>query len=205
MSPSDYSRKNKRRGLARPPLAWMGFLALLAPVLVWLIISRSLVAYLVQSEPETALSLNSSDPSALVALAEKAILFDKNPSTKSLNEAHGRLEEALSEFPLNARALRLLGQSLARTGDDAKATKAMQAAARYSSQELIAVDWTMRSSFRERDYHSAANYADVLLRVHADLYEFAAPVLGRMAEDEVGKKEIVKLLATNPPWRWSVF
>ena len=79
MSPSDYSRKSKRRGLARPPLAWMGFLVLLAPVLVWLIISRSLVAYLVQSEPETALSLNSSDPSALVALAEKAILFDKNP------------------------------------------------------------------------------------------------------------------------------
>ncbi|MGC1861163.1 MAG: hypothetical protein WA733_08600 [Methylocystis sp.] len=205
MSPSDYSRKNKRRGLARPPLAWMGFLALLAPALVWLIISRSLVAYLVQSEPETALSLNSSDPSALVALAEKPILFDKNHSTNSLNEARGRLEEALSEFPLNARALRLLGQSLARTGDDAKATKAMQTAARYSSQELIAVDWTMRSSFRERDYHSAANYADVLLRVQADLYEFAAPILGRMAEDEVGKKEIVKLLAADPPWRWRFF
>ncbi|HEY8071503.1 MAG TPA: hypothetical protein VIE47_06000 [Methylocystis sp.] len=205
MSPSDYSRKNKRRGLARPPLAWMGFLALLAPALVWLIISRSLVAYLVQSEPETALSLNSSDPSALVALAEKPILFDKNPSTNSLNEARGRLEEALSEFPLNARALRLLGQTLARTGDDAKATKAMQTAARYSSQELIAVDWTMRSSFRERDYRSAANYADVLLRVQADLYEFAAPILGRMAEDEVGKKEIVKLLAADPPWRWRFF
>jgi hypothetical protein len=153
MSPSDYSRKNKRRGLARPPLAWMGFLALLAPVLVWLIISRSLVAYLAQTEPETALSLNSSDPLALVALAEKAILFDKNLTTKSLNEARGRLEEALSEFPLNARALRLLGQLLARTGDDAKATRAMQTAARYSSQEVIAVDWTMRSSFQNKEAH----------------------------------------------------
>jgi hypothetical protein len=84
MSRSDYSRKNKRRGLARPPLACMAFLALLAPVLIWLIISRSLVAYLVQTEPETALSLNSSDPSALVALAEKAILFDKDPTTKAV-------------------------------------------------------------------------------------------------------------------------
>ena len=205
MSPSDYSRKNKRRGLARPPLAWTAFLALLAPVLIWLIISRSLVAYLVQTEPETALSLNSSDPSALVALAEKVILFDKNPTTKSLNEARGRLEEALSEFPLNARALRLLGQSLARTGDEAKATKAMQTAARYSSQELIAIDWMMRSSFRERDYRSAANYADVLLRVDANLYKFAAPVLGRMAEDEVARKEIVNLFATNPPWRFWFF
>ena len=142
------------------------FLALLAPVLFWLIISRSLVAYLVQTEPETALSLNSSDPSALVALAEKTILFDKDPTTKSLNEARGRLEEALSEFPLNARALRLLGQLLARTGDDAKATKAMQTAARYSSQEVIAVDWAMRSSFQNKDYHSTAYYADVLLRMN---------------------------------------
>ena len=201
MSPSNYSRENKRRGLALPPLAWMGFLALLAPALVWLIISRSLVAYLVQTEPETALSLNSSDPSALVALAEKAILFDKNPTTKSLSEARGRLEQALSEFPLNARALRLLGQSLARTGDDAGATRAMRTAARYSSQELIAVDWAMRNSFQNKDYRSAAYYADVLLRVNADLYKFAAPILGRMAEDEVGKKEIAKLFATNPPWR----
>ncbi len=205
MSPSDYSRKNKRRGLARPPLVWMGFLALLAPVLVWLIISRSLVAYLAQTEPETALSLNSSDPLALVALAEKAILFDKNLTTKSLNEARGRLEEALSEFPLNARALRLLGQLLARTGDDAKATRAMQTAARYSSQEVLAVDWTMRSSFQNKDYRSAAYYADVLLRAHQDLYKFALPVLGHMAEDDVGKKEIKKLFATNPPWRFWFF
>jgi len=97
MSPSDYSRKNKRRALARPPWpAWDSWRC--CAVLVWLIISRSLVAYLAQTEPETALSLNSSDPLALVALAEKAILFDKNLTTKSLNEARGRLEEALLSF-----------------------------------------------------------------------------------------------------------
>jgi hypothetical protein len=41
--------------------------------------------------------------------------------------------------------------------------------------------------------------------VHQDLYKFALPILGRMAEDEVGKKEIKKLFATNPPWRFWFF
>jgi hypothetical protein len=183
----------------------MAFLALLAPLLLWLIISRSLVAYLVQTDPETAFSLNPRNPSTLVALAEKTILFDKNPSTKSLNEARSQLEESLSEFPLNARALRLLGQLLARTGDETSATKAMQTAARYSSQEVIAVDWAMRSSFQNKDFHAAAHYADVLMRMKAELYEFALPILGRMAEDNVAKKEIQELFATNPPWRFWFF
>jgi len=174
-------------------------------VLVWLIISRSLVAYLAQTEPETALSLNSSDPLALVALAEKAILFDKNLTTKSLNEARGRLEEALSEFPLNARALCLLGSCWRERATTPRRRE------RCKRRRDIPPPGTHRGrlddaeQFSNKDYRSAAYYADVLLRAHQDFYKFALPVLGHMAEDDVGKKEIKKLFATNPPWRFWFF
>jgi hypothetical protein len=200
----EYSRANTPHSGARPNLAWTALLAMLAPVLFWLIASRSLVAYLVPTAPETALLLRSTDPAALVALAEKAIEVDKDPTPKSLNEARNRLEQALMEIPLNARALRLLGQLSERVHADAAAAKAMQTAARYSSQETIAVDWVMRNSFQNKDYVAAAHYADVLLRTQPQFLKFALPVLGRMAEDDAAKKEVDKLLADDPPWR-SIF
>ena len=68
----------------------MAPLVVLAPLIAWLIASRTLVAYFATTAPETALLLNPSDPTALIALADQAIEFDKEPTTKSLGEARLR-------------------------------------------------------------------------------------------------------------------
>ena len=47
--------------------------AIVAAVLVWQVTTRSLVAYLASSEPETALSLRSTDPTALLILADRRL------------------------------------------------------------------------------------------------------------------------------------
>ena len=47
--------------------------AVVAVVLVWQVTTRSLVAYLASSDPEAALTLRSSDPSALLVLAERRL------------------------------------------------------------------------------------------------------------------------------------
>ncbi len=201
----EYSSARIPRAGNRPPFVRMALMALLAPVLLWLIASRSLVAYLVAAAPETALMLRPHHPSALVARAEKTIDVDKDPTQKSLEEAGGQLRDALAAFPIDARALRLFGQLSEREHDKASVARAMQAAARYSSQETIAIDWLMRNSFINRDYHKAAYYADILLRTRPEAASFALPILGRMAEDEVGKKEVEAIFASGPPWRFWFF
>jgi len=205
MPRSDYSHANTPQAGARPKLAWTAFIVLLAPVLFWSIASRSLVAYFVPTAPETALALRSTDPAALVALADKSIGGDGDPSPASLRVARNQVEEALAVFPINARALRLLGQLSEREHADAAAAKAMQAASRYSSQETIAVGWMMRNSFQNKDYVAAAHYADVLLRTQPQFLNFALPVLGKMAEDDAARIELSKILAADPPWRSSFF
>ncbi len=201
----EHSHADSPHAAARPKLAWTAFVLLLAPVLFWLIASRSFVAYLVPTAPETALALRSTDPAALVALADKSLEGDKDSSSASLREARDRLEAALEEFPINARALRLFGQLSEREHADAAAAKAMQAAARYSSQETIAVGWVMRNSFQNKDYVAAAHYADVLLRTQPQFLSFALPVLGKMAEDNAARKEVNKILAAGPAWRYEFF
>ena len=62
----------------------------------------------------------------------------------------------------------------------------------------------MRKTFENKDYPATAFYADIFLRAHPQLMDYALPILGRMAENKDAKEEIKKLLAANPPWRLRV-
>lgn len=189
--------------------------AILGLVLVWLIVSRSFVAYLAATAPEAALLLRPGDPPALVVLADQEFnTSDQDKAekrgqsgagAKSLVQLREQVETALAADPLNARAYRLLGQLAEAEGDVPKTTKLMQTAARHSLNETIAVEWMMRKSFDDKDYAAAAFYADALLRTRPQLMDYALPILGRMAENKDAKGEIEKLLAANPSWRSQFF
>ena len=56
-----------------------GIFAMLAAVLVWQVISRSLVDYLAERAPETALTVRASYPRALLNLAEMHLAADAPP------------------------------------------------------------------------------------------------------------------------------
>ena len=169
-------------------------LGALALGLAWLVISKSLVAYLALAAPEQALWLDAADPEALAGLAERHLeeerarkvgrqrKADAPPPGESLRlwselakavteasegpgqqqappapeapsaaaagaereEARIRAETALAGDPANARALRILGLLAEAAGDEARALAYMQAAARRSIQESLALDWLMR-------------------------------------------------------------
>jgi hypothetical protein len=211
----EFPRANGSAIAARPNRLRITLFALLALVLVWQILSRSLVAYLAPAAPEDALFLRSGDPVALVSVADRELNFtDKDKTTtagqsgaasKPLGQLRNRVETALAADPLNARAYRLLGQLAEREQANPRAAKLMLAATRHSLHESIAVDWMMRKSFENKDYPATAFYADALLRTYPPFMEFALPILGRMAENKDAKGEIEKLLAANPPWRSRFF
>ena len=103
--------------------------------------------------------------------------------------------------PLNARALRILGQVADAANDDEDAFKFMRAAARQSLDEKGAEYWLMRKNAESGDYNASLYYADVLLRTQPQLAGYVVPVLARLAEDKRSSNLLKTVLDSNPPWR----
>jgi hypothetical protein len=192
-----------------------GILTALAILLVWQVVSRSLVAYLANAAPEAALKLRPDDPRALLKLAERH--FQGHAPSAGPPGSDGRLipvppdrvrqwaELALAGDPLNAGALSLLGQLADRQGDQAKAERIMQAAASASVHEIVAAFWLMQKRYDQRDYDAALYFADALLRTRSQALPHVLPTLARIAENPAAKEKLKDLLARNPPWRAQFF
>jgi hypothetical protein len=174
-------------------------------VVAWLVISRTFVAYLAGRTPEAALWLRPDDPQVLVTLAERRLdaarpaLEGESAVPAVPDEVRLWAETALAGDPLNARALRILGQLAA--SDEARAMSYMQAAARRSVQESPAVHWLMQRHYEKKNYTTALEFADALLRTRPRSMPHVLPMLGKMAETAEARGALEKLLADNPPWR----
>src|SRR5262245_30110711 len=227
-------------------------LAPLALFLVWEVITRSVVAYLADANPEMAVRLRSNYSTALLNLAYDGLSRDPTKyiepvaplprdgssrltivakgtqSTKDIDltvkpgslsgdsasstaidvralaQFRSWAERALLEDPLNARALRILGQ----LSQGSSQAALMQAAARHSLLESEAVFWVMRKNYEDGDYRSAGRYADILLRTRPSsqmAVQAAMTVLGKIAETPATSGELKQLLASNPKWRSQFF
>lgn len=226
-------------------------------LLVWQIVTRSLVAYLATEAPAVALTLRPDEPTALVSLAdamlnpqddaankqappkrtdqarqrgagesdriggwaEMALKAAAKPPLESGDERSSgaaaplsdadkaliqqRAEMALLQGPLNARALRILGQLADGAGDKARAARLMRAAADQSLSESVAVYWLMQSTLAAKDYPKTVSYADTFLRKRPQLLRYVTPVLSLIAEsgDKAGMAALDKALAESPAWR----
>jgi hypothetical protein len=233
----------------------------LGVVLTWQVLAHSLVAYLAEASPETALSLRPDDPSTLINIADRKLNLEQpskdapaartggetgdripsfarharkaaggegeqaegapgqakepaeaaerlpsNASDPELRKEVGALAQAaLAQDPMNARALRILGQIADASNEEAAASKLMQAAVRRSRRESVAVFWLMRESFERKDFATAVQHADVLLRTRPQVAPQVTPTLARIAENKNASPELKKMLAANPPWRAAFF
>jgi hypothetical protein len=121
-----------------------------------------------------------------------------------LPAVRGWAEAALKSAPLNARALRILGQTAAAAGHDADAGRFMQMAAQLSLHESAAVYWLLVRSVQSKDYKSALTYADVVLRTLPGFDPYVVPLLARMVEDGKAANLLKAVLADDPPWRTTV-
>jgi hypothetical protein len=182
--------------------------AVLATLLVWEVTSKSLARYLASAGPEQALALDARQPTALLNLADQKIGIDA-PTTdaraQSLTSQDQQIramsELALREDPFNARGLRILGQLANKSHDETRAMQFMQASARHSMNEFIALAWLADKYFEKKDYGSSLHYADILLRKGPQLIRYVMPTLAQIAESTDGGEDLRKLLAENPPWR----
>jgi hypothetical protein len=202
-------------------------IACLAVFLVWEVVTRSLAAYLAETNPGAALWLRSSQPTALLALAGKKLgeseaakaippILDSGqavapaqPRSAEETAAEADIEawanRALANDPLNAKAMTVLGQIAYAGNNQNRADQFMQAAAQRSRHETLAIYWMMRKSYLEKDYPATLRYADTLLRTRIEAAEVVMSVLGRLAETPEADGDLKQLLASNPPWRPQFF
>lgn len=211
-------------------------LAVCALILVWLIVSRSLAAYLANIAPAEALWLNPREPQALVKLADQTLNGAADAGTRTdtasrapaagvpanaqkqggpfaafamvdqkqtvdLSKVRELAAAALIDEPVNAIALRILGQAADAANDRAAASRYMHDAVRLSLHDAIAVYWLMLKSAEAKDYKSTVYYANALLRVDPDIGPYVVPVLARVAEDKASVGFLKKVLDSDPPWR----
>jgi hypothetical protein len=203
-------------------------LTALAIFLVWEVGSRSVVAYLANSAPETVAHLRFQEPTALLNLAERALNQPIAPPGTWAKQADGPggaaparldhygspgfdrrirtwVESVLLIDPLNAKALRILGQLAGEGNDKQSASKFMQASARISLHETLAVYYVLHDSMGKKDYTTALRHADVLLRTRPSLMGYIAPALAKMVEEREARDATIALLSDHPPWRAQFF
>jgi hypothetical protein len=174
--------------------------AALAAGLMWEVTSRTFAAFLANLAPERALYIHSQQPTALLKLAQIKL------AASDEKQARRRAEQALLSDPLNAQALRILGQIAEMSKDGPRSWQLMRASVRRSLNETFSVVWLMDKSAERRDYAEAMYYADVLLRTRPQLgSEFAIPVLARIAEDKEAVVAFKEMLSRDPPWRAQFF
>ena len=110
-------------------------------------------------------------------------------------------ELALVNEPLNARALRILGQLAAIAKDEARANQFMEASARRSLHEKLPLYWLMVKNLERKNNVAAVYYADALLRTTPSSLPDVVPTLVYVMERTNAGDEVKARLAQNPPWR----
>lgn len=192
--------------------------AVFALVLGWLVASRTYVAHLALSGfPTAAVDIAARDPLALAARAiddydaafpppsVKGEASSARPVDLDKRQVRDQLVEALRASPLDPRLLRRLGQMEHDGGKPEKAEALMREAVRQSRQETLAFIALMQAAYGRGDFRGVADYADVLLRTRASAVTFAYTVFGRLSDDPATRAEVVRHLASDPPWRKEFF
>jgi hypothetical protein len=117
------------------------------------------------------------------------------------DEIRALAQRALALDPLSSRPLLILGQLALLEADKDRASRFMQAAARRSLHESVAVFYMLQASFEARDFEAASRYADVLMRTRPDLQTYVVAYLARLAETPQASQLVRALIVSNPPWR----
>lgn len=116
-------------------------------------------------------------------------------------ELRALAERTLAAHPLESAALFLLGQITEWEGDDARARGLMEAAARRSFRQTVAVYQLLLRSLDERDYADALDRADAIMRTAPNHTRHIVSLLAQAAKDDAARRLVGQRLTENPPWR----
>lgn len=112
-----------------------------------------------------------------------------------------RAERLLTAAPLDPTALTYLGLAADKKGEAARARSLMTLAVRSDGRTLRARLWLMDQDLRRRDYRSAIEHFDRLMRIGPAGTNGLINAMSGIVRDPASHAPLARKLATNPPWR----
>jgi len=136
---------------------------------------------------------------ALAAAAQDRL--DARTDPAGLDAAERLALASLKASPLNAPALRVLGEVAKARGDKIRASALFQAAARWSRRDTVTNAALLDDALRGGDIPEAVRRADIILRYAPEVSSAVFPPLSQMAADPRSQPALARQLATHPAWR----
>jgi tetratricopeptide (TPR) repeat protein len=166
----------------------------------WRIIAQTKAKSLATSHPDTALSWVSDQPAALNQLAQQELLDPDG----NLDAAREWSQRALRSYPLDTRALTLLGLIAERKGDQKRADALMRISGALTWRDYTSQQWLFNRDVGRGNYANALTHLDAILRIDPDSQPKFFPMLAAFtAVEPRAFRPLIALLATSPPWRAS--
>ncbi|MBS0409745.1 MAG: hypothetical protein JSR86_07505 [Proteobacteria bacterium] len=136
---------------------------------------------------------------ALAAAAQDRL--DGRAEPAGLDAAERLALASLRRSPLNAPALRVLGEVAKARGDPGRAQALFQAAARWSRRDTVTNASLLDEALRRGDVVEVMRRADIILRYAPEVSSAVFPPLAQMAADPRFQPALARQLATRPAWR----
>lgn len=184
------------RSVRHPGFSLRMVLLILLLVLAWRVLSLGMADAQSRNEPEQALQWRASHSVALFLLAEKQA---KNASSQ--DEARKNALAALSAYPFEGRAYRVLGQLAEAQNESGKALQFFQKAAYYSPRDLESRAWLLNHSLQNGRADAAVLHLDILLRIQIDLLPQLVPTIAGLAVNPGSQNALIDCFRKQPAWR----
>jgi hypothetical protein len=127
--------------------------------------------------------------------------LDGGASPANLDAAERLALASLDGSPLNAPALRVLGEIAKARGDSGRAMALFQGAARWSRRDTVTNASLLDDALRRGDIPEAVRRADIILRYAPEVSSAVFPPLAQIAADPRFQPALARQLATRPAWR----
>lgn len=140
-------------------------------------------------------------PGSAEALAESAEL---RLAGNDVAGAAADSRRALERVPVKIAALRTLGLAEQARGDLAQALRWIILSGKWGWRDTPTQIWLMNWTLAQRDYRSAMQYADALLRRDVGNHDFYLALLP-VLQDRDARSAFIARLQDQPPWRADFF
>ncbi|HET9160627.1 MAG TPA: hypothetical protein VFN88_08445 [Caulobacteraceae bacterium] len=174
-------------------------IVLAAVVATAAILSESISAALVRSDPQAAAAWGPGNSEAAFAAANHAV--GEALTGSEIDEATGRAARALRSSPLSAANLRVLAQAYQLKGDDGRAHALMELAGRRSFRDTPAQLWLFQEDLSAGRFDKAFVRADLMLRRNPDLEGFLFPAMVSRLDAPAARTAMLDRLRRGPNWR----
>ena len=170
--------------------------AILAGLAVAIVI-ESAADHAAPVRPQAALAWKPDSAEALSRQAERLLVAGE------LSAARSAAKRALEHDPLEARAIRVLGEAAALEGNLASARRLIAEAGRRSRSDVPAHQWLFHQRLADGDIKGALESLDGVVRTGDTAGGGLMTAMAVEASRPDVMPQVVAMLATDPPWRYS--